>query len=83
MADKKQSLLTNASFALLAGIQLQIPFLLLLFGICASLGKNLSRKIWTGIGPIVKPEVWTAILYTSLWMGMFEVEVCMMWCGGK
>ena len=56
---------------------------LLLFGICASLGKNLSRKIWTGIGPIVKPEVWTAILYTSLWMGMFEVEVCMMWCGGK
>ena len=41
-------------------------------------GKNLSRKLWTGIGPIVKPEVWSAILYIPVSMGMFSVVLVIM-----
>ena len=50
----KEIRLTIVSFFLLLGRRLLCPFGDLLFG-CWGLGKNVSKKFWTGIGPMVIP----------------------------
>ena len=74
---KDECRLTNAPGAFFTGKRLQIPLRFRVAGLLA-FGKNLSRKLWTGIGPIVKPEVWSAILYIPVSMSMLSVVLVIM-----